>query len=189
MPGSDSNTFHQSIFTGIGLEPVDVMGFPATYYASVQHHLDIMAHPNAYASYVGIAAAQINNMFINVTLSNSPLPLPPQVGQPDTCYVFYNAAPKHYTTLRRCRIINPMHFPTLTTPNHSTHDNSPLRGVGCAPPDDANYHASPRHASLRRPVGNTPLPEGEPCMYTYNCQLFISSGTFLRARTFVRNVG
>ena len=27
------------------------------------------------------------------------------------------------------------------------------------------------HASLRHPAGTTPLPEGEPCMYTYICDI------------------
>ena len=57
-------------------------------------------HPNAYASYIEIAPAQnLYNTFINVTFSNSPLPLPPQLGHPDTCYVLYNAASKYCTML------------------------------------------------------------------------------------------
>ena len=84
----------------------------------------------------------------------------------------------HYTSLR-CRMINHMHFPILTTPNHCALDNLPLRGVGCAPPCDASYHACFRHVSLRRPVGNTPLPEGEPCMYTYNCHFFLRTHLFV----------
>ena len=42
------------------------------------------------------------------------------------------------------------YFPFLYKP--------PLRGVGCSPRGDASWHAVGRHASLRRPAGNTPLP-------------------------------
>ena len=38
------------------------------------------------------------------------------------------------------------------------------------------------HAILRHPAGNTPLPEGEPCMYSYNCDFFV----FFRSYIFVR---
>ena len=39
------------------------------------------------------------------------------------------------------------------------------------------------HASLRHPAGNIPLPEGEPCMYTYIFDFFVSFGShvFVRA--------
>ena len=29
------------------------------------------------------------------------------------------------------------------------------------------------HASLRHPAGNIPLPEGEPCVYKYLCEIFV----------------
>ena len=145
-------------------------------------------HPNAYASYIEIAAAQnlyINNMFTNVTLSNSPLPLPRQLGQPDTCYVLQRRVQTlHYTSLR-CRVINHMHFPILTTPIHAANDNFLLRGVGCAPPGDASYHASLRHASLRRPVGNTALLEGEPCKCIEVSVLFFCFFTYLIYKKFL----
>ena len=35
------------------------------------------------------------------------------------------------------------------------------------------------HASLRHPAGNIPLPEREPCMCTYICEIFVCSGTYL----------
>ena len=38
------------------------------------------------------------------------------------------------------------------------------------------------HASLRHPAGNTPLPEGEPCLYTYVCEFFVCFRTFLFVR-------
>ena len=46
------------------------------------------------------------------------------------------------------------------------------------------------HASLRHPAGNTPLPEGEPCIYflyvcLWNFRLF--SIISLRTRTFSQN--
>ena len=39
------------------------------------------------------------------------------------------------------------------------------------------------HVSWRHPVGNTPLPEAEPCTYTYNCDMlvFLCSYLFVRA--------
>ena len=41
------------------------------------------------------------------------------------------------------------------------------------------------HASLRHPAGNTPLPEGEPCMYTYICEFFVCVRTYLFVRAFL----
>ena len=38
------------------------------------------------------------------------------------------------------------------------------------------------HVSLRHPAGNIPLPEGEPCMYMYNCETFV----FFRRYPFVQ---
>ena len=35
------------------------------------------------------------------------------------------------------------------------------------------------HASLRHPAVNIPLPEGEPCMYTYICEIFVCFRTYL----------
>ena len=39
------------------------------------------------------------------------------------------------------------------------------------------------HASVRHPAGNIPLPDGEPCVYTYICGIFVCFGTYLFART------
>ena len=41
------------------------------------------------------------------------------------------------------------------------------------------------HASLRHPAGNIPLPEGEPCMYTYICEIFVCFRTYLFVRALV----
>ena len=38
------------------------------------------------------------------------------------------------------------------------------------------------HASLRHPARNTPLPEGEPCLYTYVCEFFVCFRTYLFVR-------
>ena len=38
------------------------------------------------------------------------------------------------------------------------------------------------HASLRHPAGNIPLPEGEPCMYTYIRDFFVCFGSYLFVR-------
>ena len=38
------------------------------------------------------------------------------------------------------------------------------------------------HASLRHPVRNIPLPEGEPCIYTYICEFFVCFGSCLFVR-------
>ena len=38
------------------------------------------------------------------------------------------------------------------------------------------------HASLRYPAGNTPLPERDPCMYTYICDFFVCFRTYLFVR-------
>ena len=38
------------------------------------------------------------------------------------------------------------------------------------------------HASLRHPAGNIPLHEGEPCMYTYVCEIFVCFRTYLFVR-------
>ena len=39
------------------------------------------------------------------------------------------------------------------------------------------------HASLRHPAGNIPLPEVEPWMYTYICEMFVCFGLY-RTSTF-----
>ena len=38
------------------------------------------------------------------------------------------------------------------------------------------------HASLRHPAGNTPLPEGEPCMYTHISEIFVCFRNYLFVR-------
>ena len=38
------------------------------------------------------------------------------------------------------------------------------------------------HASLRHPAGNIPLPEGEPCVYTYISDFFVCFRTYLFVR-------
>ena len=38
------------------------------------------------------------------------------------------------------------------------------------------------HASMRHPAGNIPLPEGEPCMYTYICEIFVCFRTYFFVR-------
>ena len=38
------------------------------------------------------------------------------------------------------------------------------------------------HVSLRHPAGNIPLPEGEPCMYRYICEIFVCFRTHLFVR-------
>ena len=38
------------------------------------------------------------------------------------------------------------------------------------------------HAGLRHPAGNTPLPEGEPCMYTHISEIFVCFRNYLFVR-------
>ena len=38
------------------------------------------------------------------------------------------------------------------------------------------------HASLRHPAENIPLPEEEPCMYTYICEIFVCFRTYFFVR-------
>ena len=38
------------------------------------------------------------------------------------------------------------------------------------------------HASFRHPAGNIPLPEGEPCVYKYLCEIFVCFRTYLFVR-------
>ena len=49
-PRTGGNTFDQSISLGVGIETVNVAGSPSTTYSSVEHYLQIMPRPYAYAT-------------------------------------------------------------------------------------------------------------------------------------------
>ncbi|CAN0079745.1 unnamed protein product, partial [Laminaria digitata] len=59
--------FFLHISNGFNSEQIHILGLPPRYYSSLQEYLDIMSHPNSYAGYIEIAAAQqIYNISITV---------------------------------------------------------------------------------------------------------------------------
>lgn len=96
IPGSGGLTMHTAISAGINSEHLRTAGCPDQTYSSVQHYLQLMAHPYAYATYVeSTAAEQLYNINIRVTHAGQPFPNPPS---PNTCDVIYSH--EHYCTLR-----------------------------------------------------------------------------------------
>ena len=86
IPGSGGNTFDQSNSVGVGIDTINVAGSPSTTYSSVEHYLQIMSHPYAYATNIElIAASQLYGVEFCVTLDGSDYPQPP----PDNIIVPY----------------------------------------------------------------------------------------------------
>ncbi|CAN0381306.1 unnamed protein product, partial [Laminaria digitata] len=50
--------FFLHISNGFTSEQIHILGLPPRYYSSLQEYLEIMSHPNSYAGYIEIAAAQ-----------------------------------------------------------------------------------------------------------------------------------
>ena len=78
IPGLGGNTFDQSISLGVGIETINVAGSPSTTYSSVEHYLQIMSRPYAYATNIQlIAASQLYGVEFRVTLDGSDYSQPP----------------------------------------------------------------------------------------------------------------
>ncbi|CAM9869448.1 unnamed protein product, partial [Laminaria digitata] len=59
--------FFLHIPNGFNSEQIYILGLPPRCYSSLQEYLEIMSHPNSYAGYIEIAAAQqIYNISITV---------------------------------------------------------------------------------------------------------------------------
>ncbi|CAN0455981.1 unnamed protein product, partial [Laminaria digitata] len=50
--------FFLRIPNGFNSEQIHILGLPPRYCSSLQEYLEIMSHPNSYAGYIEIAAAQ-----------------------------------------------------------------------------------------------------------------------------------
>ncbi|CAN0410074.1 unnamed protein product, partial [Laminaria digitata] len=59
--------FFLHIPNGFNSEQIHILGLPPRYYSSLQEYVEIMSHPNSYAGYIEITAAQqIYNISITV---------------------------------------------------------------------------------------------------------------------------
>ena len=95
IPGSGNNSFYQSIAAGINNEFIQIHGSPQLQYTSVQHYLQLMAHPAAYGTHNEIIAANhLYNLDIRITFLGHPYPQPPTANQLDVLY-----GNEHYQTL------------------------------------------------------------------------------------------
>ena len=97
IPGSGgNNTFDQSISVGVGIETINnVAGSPSTTYSSVEHYLQIMSRPYAYATNIElIAASQLYGVEFRVTLDGSDYPQPPP------CLLYTSPSPRDLSTSR-----------------------------------------------------------------------------------------
>ena len=87
IPGSGGNTVHQAITTGINEEYIKISGSPQTYFHRVDHYLQLMATPSTYATHTEILAAnQLYNIQIRITLAGEPYPTPPGANTCDALY-------------------------------------------------------------------------------------------------------
>ena len=92
-------SFHDAIFFGVGIEPVQILNAPPTSYTSVHHYLELMTNPHAYAGYLEIVAAQlVYNINISISISGQPVQLSPPSNQ-STCNIMYFPSYLHYVSL------------------------------------------------------------------------------------------
>ena len=83
---------------GFRNEPIHILGSAPRTYHNLQHYLQVMSHPNAFAGYIEIAAAiQLYNIAINITFSGSSLP--PFPLNPSHLHILYQPISMHYSTL------------------------------------------------------------------------------------------
>lgn len=97
---SDEHTFAAAITSGINNnDEILTCGSPPVQYQSISHYLQLMSHPNAYATFIEMSAFELlHNIKIHVFFPPNRNP-PPDVPVPNTCYVQYNSNSQHYQTL------------------------------------------------------------------------------------------
>lgn len=95
------DNFYLHISNGFNNELIHILGLAPRSYSSMQDYLHIMSHPNSYAGYIEIAAAQqLYNISITVVVAGAanlpPVPNPPLNS---SLYVMYHPHAMHYSTL------------------------------------------------------------------------------------------
>ena len=92
------STPFMTISAGIGTEDIQVAGSPPTKYNSVEHYLQFMSHPFAYATNIElVAATRMYGLEFRITYHGQPYPDPPLQ---NVCDVLYYPSSFHYATLR-----------------------------------------------------------------------------------------
>ena len=88
------------ILNGFHNEQFHILGQPPRYYHSLQEYLN-MSHPNSYAGYIEIAAAQqLYGLTINIIFAvSATFSTPPDPPLNNHMHVLYHPHSMHYSTL------------------------------------------------------------------------------------------